>query len=710
MSCPSQEISRRTLLGAAAVTMASLAAGCAIPGTSVPAEIPDMSTPIRPPATPLIVRSPYLSTWLAADNLPGNWPTFWTGQVTALCGIARIDGTAYVFAGAPGLGLATMTQLSSHVTGTRSVFVLTGGGVNLTATFFAPVDPANLKRQCVPFGYLTIEAASVDGRAHTVDVHVDTSAEWVHANPATPVTWTQEQLGGVTMLSCAPAQPTVLREHGEQASWGALVLAAPSESVTWQIGQDTTVRAASAAAGRLDNTSDSAQPRPINDRWPVLALNKSLGTIPAGGATVAFTLSIGHVRTPAVRYLGAELRPWWTRYWASWQAMVVWFSQDYPAALADAATRDQKLHDDAFAAAGGGSTGKHYAAICALALRQAFAGTELVDRGGAPWAFLKEISSNGSMSTVDVIYPAFPGYLYLSPEYLRLLLDPVFDYAEHGGWPKPFAEHDLGHYPDAHGYNNGHDAEMPVEESANMLIMVAALAQRMPVADATRFVQMHYPILRKWAEYLVANALDPHLQNQTDDFTGFIAHSANLALKGIIGIGAAAILADRLGNGADAQRYRSISSGYISQWATLAQDGQHLKLAYDRPGTWSLKYNGFADRLLGLHLVPPGIAAQEAAWYQAQAGTYGVLLDPRNNYTKADWELWTAAWLADHPTIRATLIEGVYNFANTTPQRVPFTDWYVVADGTQRGFQARPVAGGYLALLTGSPVTGLRRP
>jgi hypothetical protein len=76
-----------------------------------------------------------------------------------------------------------------------------------------------------------------------------------------------------------------------------------------------------------------------------------------------------------------------------------------------------------------------------------------------------------------------------------------------------------------------------------------------------------------------------------------------------------------------------------------------------------------------------------------------VILDPRNNYTKGDWEMWTAAWLADRPTVRNTLIEGVYSFANTTPQRVPFTDWYVVADASQRGFAARPVVGGMLALL-----------
>ena len=689
-------LTRRDLLRLTGASAAAVAAALWLPDVAAAGTF----SPIRPPATPLIVRSPYLSTWQPADNLPGTWSSFWTGHITALCGIARIDGTAYVFAGAPALpsgpALTPMTQTSLQVTGTRSIYTLTGGGVTLTVTFFSPVDPANLQRQSVPFGYVSIQAASSDGRAHSVDLHFDTSAEWAHGNTSTPVTWTRQVSGAVTMLSCTPANPGVLQENGDQASWGSLVLAAPSAGVTWQIGQDTVVRAASAGQGTLANVSDTAQPRAINDRWPVLAFNRDLGTIPAGTTSAPFTLSIGHVRTPAVRYLGAELRPWWTHYWASWPDMVAWFAADYPAALAAATTLDQRLHDDAVAAGG-----EHYAGICALALRQAFGGTELVDRGGSPWVFLKEISSNGNMSTVDVIYPAFPGYLYLSPAYLRLVLEPLLDYAERGGWPNTFAEHDLGtHYPDATGHNDGNEESMPVEESANLLIMAAALVQRLPAAEATAFANAHYPILRQWAEYLVGNTLDPGLQNQTDDFTGFIAHSANLALKGIIGVGAMGIIAAALGRTADVQRYRSVSRSYISQWVTLADDGQHLRLAYDQPGTWSLKYNGFADRVLGLDLVPLGVAVREAGWYQARAGAHGVLLDPRNNYTKADWELWTAAWLADQPAIRNTLVEGVYSFANTTPQRVPFSDWYVVADATQRGFQARPVAGGYLALLT----------
>ena len=145
-----------------------------------------------------------------------------------------------------------------------------------------------------------------------------------------------------------------------------------------------------------------------------------------------------------------------------------------------------------------------------------------------------------------------------------------------------------------------------------------------------------------------------------------------------------------------------MASSYIAQWQTKATDasGDHLKLAYDQTGTWSLKYNGYADTLLGTGLIPPAVASTEAAWYLRNAGTYGVPLDLRHTYTKADWELWTAAWLHAHPQIVSVLIESAYEFADTTPSRVPFSDWYDTTTDRQSGFQARPVVGAMFSLLT----------
>ncbi|MGI8416437.1 MAG: glutaminase domain-containing protein, partial [Nakamurella sp.] len=409
-------------------------------------------------------------------------------------------------------------------------------------------------------------------------------------------------------------------------------------------------------------------------------------------------ISIGHVREPAVSYLGTPLPPLWKSHFASWQEMVAFFHKDFTAAAARADTLDTMIDRDA-----GAKGGDQYAGILALSLRQAFGGTELVSRNGKPWAFLKEISSDGNVSTIDVTYPCMPVFLYADPAYLALILEPMLDYAENGGWPKEFAEHDLGsHYPVADGHNDGNEEDMPVEESANMLIMCTAYLQRADGKSAKAFATAHYPILKKWSDYLVANALDPDLQNQTDDYTGFIAHSVNLALKGILGIGAMSLISTLLGKKTDAAYYLGVAKSYIGQWVTKATDisGDHLKLAYDQDGTWSLKYNGYPDKLLGLNLIPAKVAKLEAEWYLTRSNTYGVPLDLRHTYTKSDWEMWTAAWLHDQPGVTSQLTEGLFAFINTSGSRLPFTDWYDTVTDRQSGFQARPVVGGHFALLT----------
>src|ERR1700751_1321067 len=107
------------------------------------------ASPIRPPAAPLAVRSPYLNTWLPATALPATWQQFWQGHVTAMAGIARIDGTAYMIMGDPSLTLTVpdgnngtpttvqgferaLQQTGLTVPPTRSVFTLEGGGVGVT--------------------------------------------------------------------------------------------------------------------------------------------------------------------------------------------------------------------------------------------------------------------------------------------------------------------------------------------------------------------------------------------------------------------------------------------------------------------------------------------------------------------------------------------------------------------------------------------------
>jgi len=351
--------------------------------------------------------------------------------------------------------------------------------------------------------------------------------------------------------------------------------------------------------------------------------------------------------------------------------------------------------------------GAKYADLCVLAYRQCLAAHKLVaDFDGTPLFFSKENFSNGCIATVDVTYPSSPFFLLFNTELLKGMLTPVLDYARSPRWKFPFAPHDLGTYPKANGqvYGGGERSEenqMPVEECGNMLLMVAALAKAEGNAD---YAKKYWNLLTQWAEYLREKGLDPENQLCTDDFAGHLAHNTNLSLKAILALGGYAMLCQMLGDTARAEEYRRIAQQMAQQWMHLADDGDHYRLAFDKPGTWSQQCNLVWDELLELPLFPKEIARKEIAYYKTKMNPYGLPLDNRRQYTKLDWTVWTAT-LAESREDFNLFVDAVWRWMNETPSRVPLTDWYWTHDGKQAGFQARSVVGGvFIKMLTDATI------
>jgi hypothetical protein len=647
-------------------------------------------TAFRPPAVPLVVNDPYLSVWSEATRLTDDVTRHWTGTSNALVSLIRIDGATYRLMGNDPSSMPAMPQVNLQVLPTRTIYDFDNGHVHVTLTFMTPLLPSNLDAFAQPVTYLNWAVHSVDGRSHMVQIYDSTSSQLAVNTTDQVVQWSRQTAGPLTALNVGTTAQTTFSPAGDgvRIDWGYAYAAANASQSTSSIGADASLIAAFQSSGALSNTDDTGT-RAVNNNQPVMAFAFNLGLV--NSAVVSRHVEVAYDEVYSIDYFGQKLQPYWRRNGATPAAMLQTAETNFSSYMTQCAAFDQQLMADMTA-----EGGSQYAQLAALAYRQSLAACGLAaDSNGQPLFFTKENTSNGDIATVDVMFPMSPILLLFSPELMKAQLTPVFDYSASTHWTYSNAPHDLGTYPVVTGRDDGGEA-MPVEESANMIIMVDALAK---AEGSAEFAAEYWTQLSTWANYLIPYAVDPGNQLTTDDFLGTINHSTNLAVKAIEALGAYAQLAQMLGY-ATTVDFMSTAQSDVTHWLSVATDGNHYSLAYNDPGTWSEKYNLVWDKILGLNLFPTTVASQEVTYYESVMTNYGVPVESTTNTAKTDWEFWSAS-LATNSTDFQALIAPIYNFMNTTSSRIPLQDSYDVTNVNSGGFHARPVVGGlFVKMLT----------
>ncbi len=664
--------------------------------------LPSLAAPsLRPPAVPLVAHDPYFSIWSPADKLTEADTVHWTGKPHRITSLVRIDGRGFRLVGKEPAAVPPLPQTGLRVTPTRSICTFEGAGVRLTLTFMTPALPENLEVLSRPVTYLTWQFQALDGRTHEAAVYFEASPEIAINDPAEQLETILPSVPGLAVLGAGSVQQPVLQQKGDDVriDWGHFYMAAPGayqerghdgpSQLVWLQADRGTSREAWAKHGALSSIAVPNKFLLKEATAQTLGFTRELGSV--ASAPVSCWIMLAYDDEFSIKYFGQKLRPYWRRNGDDAAVLLRKAAADYHSLVKRCADFDESLTTDLTKLGG-----EKYAALCALAYRQTLAGNKIVaDPGGKPLMFPKENFSNGCIGTVDVLFPQSPFFLSLSPALTKAMLVPILDYAASARWKFAYAPHDLGTYPHATGqvYGGGEQTDqnqIPVEESGNMLIMLAALARS---EGNTDFASKYWPLLRKWADYCVQEGLDPVNQLCSADMFGHLPRCANLALKAIIGIGGFGQLCEAAGRKEEARRYFATARDYAHKWQELAKDDGHTRLAYHLPGTWGMKHNLIWDRVLGLDLFPKELANAEITWYRKVQKEYGLPVDSRTDTSLIDWAVWSIAPAAN-PAEFESLLDPLFRYVNETPSRVPLSDWFFTTDGRQKGFQARPVVGG----------------
>ncbi|CAF1638563.1 unnamed protein product [Rotaria magnacalcarata] len=644
----------------------------------------------RPPAVPLIVFSPHISVWSASDNLTDSDTVHWSGSPLPFHGLIDIDhNQTYRFLGTLPSNIPPLIQNSVVVLPWRTIynFSTPTNSVELILSFSQPTSIED------PYTYITFDVRTLDEQRHHVQIYFEEGSMLSINDKNEKIYWTRIDEGVTVLTMSAYNQiPFGIRGDSTRNNWGYAHLITSNRSTTngYQ-GFGDNLRQAFVNHQTMPS-DDTRKPRRADDQSPSSVFIIDLGLVASAQSTSSYLTFLYDDVYSMLYFQDWQIPCWRTELNNSVSALIDEAVLYYNSNMAD--VTDSNLLLTTLLTDTGGA---QYSLLGSLVTRQITGAMTRTwsDKYNRPQLYMKEISSDGDVSTVDVIFPSSPFFLWLHPEMLRDVLIPVLAYANNEtsiDYNLAWAPHHLGTWPVCDILPDEQE-QMPMEESANMLLMLAGVVQRLAKSD---FLDPYWNTMEIWAQYLNSTLPDPGNQLCTDDFEGPSPHNCNLALKGILGLGAYAILLNSTGQTQRATIYMNQAQAHANYWLSAARDVENYRLQYNLPNTWSQKYNLIYQNILSLNLFPSDVAQMESNYYLLKMLDFGIPLDSRSALTKADWTSWIATF-NNNKEQENEIFSKLYKFANESPDRVPLSDFYDASNGHVLGFRARPVMGGLFA-------------
>ncbi|RMX77248.1 hypothetical protein D0869_10037 [Hortaea werneckii] len=651
---------------------------------------------------PLAVKNPYLSTWVPGYQMNDSAharPEFWAGQPLTWIVLARVNGKTYSLFGNPedvGNTTAATTE-SVSFTSSHTFVNVTAGAASITLDFFSPVLPRkeDYMRQSLPYSYLTVTATPFGDKEIDVQIFSAIDHTWTAQNGAAGLNYSSS--GSAEYFQFYNPSQIPYTEVDDMATYGSVLFGTISNAgVTHRC----------APAHKTINQFDTLGRLADNDRScsgsDLAALSKDIGSV-RRHSPAKVTFAVGLDRREAINYLGNTQTGLYRSVWSTEAEAIEYFLQDYESAYKTSLSFDAEVR--ARSRSVSDSFGDKYADIVEASVRQTFAD----DLGASPQAFIKEISSDGNLNTVDIIFQTWPVFISLNPDYIRLLWEPIMSYCASGRWPKDFVIHDVGtHYPNATGHDDGREEHMPLFETSSLFILFYAYQKY--TGDAS-WAKQYSSLLTGYADYLVNHSLYPSAQLISVDAIREYPNQTALAMQSAMGLKAASKLLEN-------DSYATIADSYATKLydhalgldGSTVQDSTHFTYYYGQEDTWNVIFAAYSDVLLELDTFPSAAWDMQSEWYLRQMRELGLPFagpTDKMDYTGSkltwglsDWNIVAAS--ASSTAVQAAVINNTHAFLTNGMNDIPFGTKYEV-EGKQAGKwisnRARSTVGSNFALV-----------